>query len=181
VDRPPWWPRAVESDMGFGYEVGEPLLMLDRPEAPPADWGYPYMRFSYGYNGLGATTGLPYDARTDSRALGDYVPPRAIDWMPGTRQVQASRVKSPAGMIAIADRSPLQPGEVPHLFSLFSSDNSEAGGAPAAIHSGGANVLFCDGHVQWYRYGELTFHSGSGVADDTYRRVAPLWNRTHEP
>jgi prepilin-type processing-associated H-X9-DG protein len=124
---------------------------------------------------------LQYNAQAESRALGDYVPPLRSMWMPGTGQVRAERVRSPAAMIAIADRSVLQPGEVPHIFTIYSWDNSEAGGVPSAIHGGGANVLFCDGHVQWYRHGELTFHYQNGVADDAYRRVAPLWNRTHEP
>ena len=43
---------------------------------------------------------------------------------------------------------------------------------PGTRHSGGANILFCDGHVEYGRNPKWVEHK-----DDLMRR----WNRDHEP
>jgi prepilin-type processing-associated H-X9-DG protein len=106
--------------------------------------------FTYGYNQWG--TG---DRGGESRVgLGNDISavggPRAYrDPAVPYGQVHVSRVKVPADMIAIADSSvdgiwdfaidgPVDPGWVIGFPRGF----------PGAVHRGGANVLFCDGHVQ---------------------------------
>ena len=46
------------------------------------------------------------------------------------------------------------------------------------VHGGGANVLFCDGHVQWYPKESLMVTNWPHVvSEDPIRR---MWNRNDE-
>ena len=175
-------PPAIADDAGLGYEPGEPLLMLGAQGIAPPEWGYPYGRFSYGYNTRGAAPGGFYDVEL-IRGLGDFIyyRPRDGTSQPTSRQIRADRVKLPSAMIAIADRRPTQVNDGPHVYSLFPADDGHAHGTPAGIHQGGANVLYCDGHVQWHVEGELTFAYRASPTDEKYLRVAPLWNSNHAP
>ena len=49
---------------------------------------------------------------------------------------------------------------------------------PGTVHRGGANILFCDGHVTWYLQRELTDFSGSSSSVLPRRR---LWHNDYIP
>jgi prepilin-type processing-associated H-X9-DG protein len=50
-----------------------------------------------------------------------------------------------------------------------------------AVHHGGTNVLFCDGHVQWYRLEDITYpyRGGETVQSPHDIRVVTMWNAGH--
>lgn len=131
--------RATLSEEQWLYQIGEPLLS---PLQTP---------FSYGYNmwGTGGPGGLVIGATSANQmhlGLGEHVGRDSFDWR-RKRELRASRVKVPADMIAIADSTvdgiwdtAIQPRD--KGFDLPPP-------VPGAVHRGGANVLFCDGHVSW--------------------------------
>jgi prepilin-type processing-associated H-X9-DG protein len=55
------------------------------------------------------------------------------------------------------------------------------------FHWGGTNVLFCDGHVQWFQTDDLIVHDTysvvRGLPPSTFRdqQVARMWNRDNRP
>jgi prepilin-type processing-associated H-X9-DG protein len=100
----------------------------------------------YGYNnGTGAGLGLAY--------LGD-----------GTLRVRESDVRVPSDMMAIGDGP----------FSLFPLPATFTGyyGGMRDAHDAGANVVFCDGHVE---YGKIVDWM---KADDLHRQ---RWNNDNQP
>ena len=129
------------------------------------------MEFSYGYNGWGA---ILHTGPQAPRGLGGPI-------NPGTnpngnvhyRELAASRVKSPADMIAIADNS--------HVDGRARPSQIFAANPPAPIHRGGVNVLFCDGHVQWHLPAELKAPGSRRPDDPAYFRAASMWNYDHRP
>lgn len=56
-----------------------------------------------------------------------------------------------------------------------------AGEPPGAVHRGGANVLFCDGHVQWFHQKDLMRGSSFGSPEERFRSQAieQMWNYDH--
>jgi len=121
----------------FGYESGERLLVD------------PGMYFSYGYNGGGAWGGpgfpFPRGMGSDRYSLIDPT------FHPYTAQ-RACRVKSGSDFIMIADTVADAQGD----FEIY-PENTQATvyNSLGDIHRGGANILFGDGHVQWYLPGDL--------------------------
>jgi prepilin-type processing-associated H-X9-DG protein/prepilin-type N-terminal cleavage/methylation domain-containing protein len=153
-------PAATAAYDGFGYSVGEPLLDIDR------------VPFSYSYNLWGAgDTGAPVDRQ---RGLGAFVSALLPQYF---RELKASRIKVSSDMIAITDSS----ADGAQDFGVIpTSDSSRVW--PGRIHNRGANALFCDGHVQWYRQADLLVGAGSGNAsagDDPTRRRR--WNNDNRP
>jgi prepilin-type processing-associated H-X9-DG protein/prepilin-type N-terminal cleavage/methylation domain-containing protein len=143
---------ASAQDAGFGYDEGEGLLLC------------PTVYFSYGYNdwGYGPVTFI----NERQRGLGGD-----INNVNGT-ELKASRVRKAAEMIAIADNTATGDWK-------FNIDPqvAEPNEWPSKIHRGGANFLFCDGHVEWFAQKEIT----------NLNRVVPahsqkirLWNNNNE-
>ena len=144
---------ATNADDYYGYDPGE--LLLNVFTVP----------FSYGYNDWGIQPsgqgsipvdqqrGLGGDLRTKDRNL---------------REMKASRVKSSSDMIAIADNT----ADGVWDYNIDPLDNQRAEW-PGKIHNRGANVLFVDGHVQWYAQKDLV-----NMADSNMRR---LWNNDNRP
>ena len=110
-------------------------------------------QFSYGYNHMGTlnVSGLGLDLGPDG--------------------LSANRVKNPADMLALGDSDGDGFGEgfisyyrlpilsfVPH--------------APGDRHSAGANVVFCDGHVEWAKQSKWIERSPA---------VARRWNNDNQP
>lgn len=112
----------------YGYDVGERLLLPDG------------VYFSYGYNMEGAYVSGHY-------GLGMWAD--VLTYEERRNPTLATRVKSPADMIAIADTT--ADGRDDFRISPDSFFHH-----PAAVHGSGANVLFCDGHVLWYPQRELS-------------------------
>jgi prepilin-type processing-associated H-X9-DG protein len=139
----------------FGYEKGEPVIDL-------------YNRFSYGYNGWGDGGRMSAPLPWQLGLGGGIYPDRTIAGWKDCSEMRASRVRYPSWMIAIADTS------VDGLWDPVicpSVDNPLLW--PGDIHRGGANVLFCDGHVQWYPRDELV-----NIQDREHNERRWRWNNT---
>ena len=147
----------------YGYTLGEPLLIVE------------VSYFSYGYNwwGDGSTSGNGIERQ---RGLGATVGVRGLV-LPMFRELPGSRVRAAAEMIAITDSNGNGRGD-PCVTPSHDSPNTW----PGDVHNRGANVLFCDGHVQWYLRDDLLVGSGSGkgpAPDDALRRR--MWNNDNNP
>jgi prepilin-type processing-associated H-X9-DG protein len=143
--------------------------------------------FSYGYNcwgtmssldgkGLGST--VIWSPALEQRVIEVYGPATPIEGV--YKELRATRVKRPSEMIAIADSSADGWGDVAICVA-------EKNGAkllwPGRIHSGGANVLFCDGHVQWYLQSDLvdTTKGNGSSAPPKDPQIRRMWNNDNEP
>ena len=148
--------NATSKHSQYGYNVGEVLLNVHT------------VPFSYGYNDWGVQPSdqgrIPVDQQ---RGLGgDVIAGHAF-----LKEMRAAKVKRASDMMAIMDNwtdgrwdfnvDPLDPYEY-----------------PGKIHSKGANVLFCDGHVMWYTQKELINVNGNNPAQVQMRR---MWNNDNEP
>jgi prepilin-type processing-associated H-X9-DG protein/prepilin-type N-terminal cleavage/methylation domain-containing protein len=147
--------RANSIHVSYGYEPGERLIYQ----------GGSF--FSYGYNGYG-TDGV--------HGLGMHAGPNTFGgpW----ELVRPSRIKAPEDMIAVADSSADGYGDyyVRHVRDVFRWESRLAAIMPGRIHGGGANVLFCDGHVTWYPQNDVTV--GSSVSRAEYWKVR-MWSSNH--
>jgi prepilin-type processing-associated H-X9-DG protein/prepilin-type N-terminal cleavage/methylation domain-containing protein len=155
---------AGESATNFGYELGERLLLT-------ANMG---MYFSYGYNGVGAWGGKPGDPVP--RGMGGFrhslVDPTYI--ARGGERVTA--VKSPSEFLIVADTAADAHSDFwiyPWPTGPERFDDSIGG-----VHRGGANVLFCDGHVQWHLASDLTTKWPPVPEEAAKQR---LWNADNQP
>jgi prepilin-type processing-associated H-X9-DG protein/prepilin-type N-terminal cleavage/methylation domain-containing protein len=131
----------------YGYDLREPMLSL---ELTP---------FSYGYNGDATQT----PAARPPRGLGGDVTADVLS----QHELKISRVRVPSQMIAIAD------SKSDGFVDLMLEALLEGGYPPGTVHRGGANVLFCDGHVQWYDVNDIAL--SPRPSDDQYARILPLW------
>lgn len=146
---------ATDREMGFGYQIGEPLIR--------SLWPF----FSYGYN----LQGVRLKTEQPNRGLGSLVY-RDAD-MHYARELRAVRVKSPSEMIAIADS--VADGDSDWLIFCVGKLY-----LPGRIHGGGSNVLFCDGHVTWQPQKELDL-SSLDVKNPDWQRRARMWNYDNQP
>ena len=155
----------------FGYEEGEKLL------------SYAQTRFSYGYNASGRQD-LAHDGG-DRLGLGWLAKPRSgTAAAAGTHERPASKIRRAAEMIAVADGTGEREASLETWFDLELRPwpQPPPGGPqlalPGAVHRRGANVLFCDGHVQWYPQAELI---DVDLSTPKGRRMSAMWNYDHEP
>jgi prepilin-type processing-associated H-X9-DG protein len=163
-------PVANNEDTGYGYNQGESLLL------------WTSTKFSYGYNDWGAgqtpngaiiMDGSP-TPQSKQRGLGGDL------WTPGGKELKATRVKHPAEMIEIGDNTP----DGVYDFNIDPRDPKEA---PGNVHKGGANILWCDGHVTWKHQKELVLYSLKNpsikfpVNSPPWNEIAPQWNNDHLP
>jgi prepilin-type processing-associated H-X9-DG protein/prepilin-type N-terminal cleavage/methylation domain-containing protein len=143
---------ASAAESGYGYEVGE--LLLDVFNVP----------FSYGYNDWGYGNQQPAATPNTQRGLGGDL------WNPASREIKAARIKKGSEMIAISDN-----------ISDGSWDYNIDGKNPreymGRLHNEGSNVLFCDGHVQWYSQKDLCDVRGILITQP----MARLWNSNNNP
>ena len=152
-------PVASLSDTGYGYNLGESLLLRESGN------------FSYGYNDWGA-----WDLQKDNPTTGSKQRGLGGDlWDPGSRELKATRVRKPAEMIAIADNKPDGHWD----FAIDPKDWTES---PQPIHNGGANFLWCDGHVTKMLQKEYVLHDLKNPTikfppnTAPWNKIAPMWN-----
>ena len=116
----------------YGYEPDENLLLKGSP-APHPTGTY----FSYGYNIWGAGG--------SSKGLGFSIVASNEETLRQSRELPASRVRFPARMIAVTDSTADGRWDFASI-----PKHSDPNVWPGKVHAGGANVLFCDGHVEWH-------------------------------
>lgn len=122
----------------------------------PFNIGLGNQRFSYGYNHWAVA------------AVGGY----ALGGAPDS-EVPESRVLKPADMIAVGDSDGdgFFDGDIAfHRFAL--PGGPQAVWPPGTRHKGGANIVFCDGHVEWARQTKWIERT-----DEAARR----WNNDNKP
>ena len=149
--------RAGRSWVRWGYDLGEPLI-------------HSMAYFSYGYNCWG-------DSGKGNTGLGNYISPvfvaNAGEF--GHIELRASRVKVPAAMIAVMDTT--VDGKYDYI--VHASTSGYPQNWPGRVHGGGTNVLFCDGHVTWYRQEDvLVDHSIGGRYTPEWVK-SRMWNHCH--
>jgi prepilin-type processing-associated H-X9-DG protein len=157
---PPPFLRATDLEVRYGYDAGEPVL-------------HSGTFFSYGYNNWGGNQDLGSVRNGTHRALGIAADPE-VQAYPAAGHIAVGTVKSPSEMIAIADSTADGRGDL----SINPQPDLKSWGWPAKVHNGGCNVLFCDGHVQWYLQADLTFDEYNELRSLAIRR---MWNNNHEP
>jgi prepilin-type processing-associated H-X9-DG protein len=150
---------ADAGDQGYGYASGELLLNVH------------VVPFSYGYNDWGAVNsinGHGQGSMTVDEALGlggdVFPPPNPV------HEIRAARVKSASEMIAIADNT--TDGQWDYNLDPWNSTEY-----PGKIHRNGSNVLFMDGHVEWFLQKDLVQpdpNTSSGA------RMNAMWNIDHK-
>jgi len=151
----------------FGYEVGERLLVGGPSpvmNGPPPEGTY----FSYGFNNGG----------TPGRGVGgptyDYT---GYQTTASGRKI--SSVRCPSEYILVGDTIVDGVNDL----GIVSRDTSGIPGFPYSsgvgkIHRGGANILFCDGHVQRYLQKNLLVIYPAVPDDAPTQR---LWNADNQP
>jgi prepilin-type N-terminal cleavage/methylation domain-containing protein/prepilin-type processing-associated H-X9-DG protein len=117
--------------------------------------------FSYGYNAAGGGT-LTYPV-----GLG------------GAMQFRAAQIRAAEDMVAIADSSGFDDSGYYDLLLWPRLDG--AYGLPGAVHFGGPNVLFCDGHVSWFPQKEICLPAHADFSNSAVQRIVMRWNRFHAP
>jgi len=149
---------ATAQEEGWGYHAGEKLL--DNQLGA----------FSYGYNDWGTGFNGGFTGPNQQRGLGGDL------WAQYSKEIKASRVKKAAEMIAIADNTPDRNWDM----NVDPFNPTEAIGN---VHNGGANILFADGHVQWYPQQEMMLYDVKSrnptpfsTVDPRWKRTAPFWN-----
>lgn len=147
---------AIDADTGFGYDPGE--LLLDNIN----------IGFSYGYNDWGTGPVRPPN-QDDATGLGG-------DIGGVYHEVKAARVKVASEMIAIGDNTSIHNWD-------FNIDPQEAAQYPSNRHRGGCNILFCDGHVTWYKQTEVSnkdpAHNGVDANTAAGSAMRRMFNRDH--
>ena len=156
---------ATLADEGYGYKFGEQLLYTTA------------IPFSYGYNDWGCTHAQGV-APSVMRGLGGdqwAITLNGIRYANGRRQLKASRVQAPAEMIAIADNHPKGSED----YNLDPTDPTEY---PGNVHHGGANVLWCDGHVDWWNQADIVLQNPGGTTNlnEHDQNVARMWNNRQQ-
>jgi prepilin-type N-terminal cleavage/methylation domain-containing protein/prepilin-type processing-associated H-X9-DG protein len=159
---------AEEVHARFGYELRERLLVRSTDDGDG-------MFFSYGVNVSGAYA--PEVA--GQRGIGAFycyiVGSDAVLSRNNRNALRATSVKSPSEMIIMADTE--ADGWRDFSINPYRCGPSvEQPVGPARIHRGGANVLFADGHVQWYLQGDLMITWPPVAAEAAKQR---LWNADH--
>ena len=166
---PPSEPRVLpkpSQQVAFGYGATEYVIYstMDGQPRYSVPWSY-----AYNFCGAGGIRN-PVDLHIQ----------RGLGWLvedSGLPLVKATMVKKPGEMIAIADSSG-EFGNIAMAAAEWRAFMPEASGrGPGNIHQGGANVLFCDGHVEWYLQKDLI------VADWQNGRepIRRYWNNDNEP
>ena len=173
---------ATLSDSGYGYNLGENRLLENGPGAE---------HWSYGYNDWGAydthNPGLnpqPVNTSLHQRGLGADLPGTANPPFTSTNypssELKVSAVRRWSEMIAIADTT------VDGSYD-YNIDPRNPKEAPSTIHRGGANVVYCDGHVMWHLQKDLILYNAKNPnigflsVNPQFQAISPQWNNDDLP
>jgi len=160
---------AQEIHTHFGYELYERLLINVPLTSNPTLTG---TFFSYGYNVAGAyAPGDPLEGRGLGEANYEFLGSQPFLVHYG-RSKRRSEIKNASEMIALADTT-ANGKEDFYIFPRNTSTEPGTENVIANIHGGGANILFCDGHVQRHRQADVTF-KWPPVAEDAGKQR--MWN-----
>lgn len=158
---------AQELHTNFGYEIGERLLLGGGNE--------PGVFFSYGINGVGAIgpVGTPRP-----RGIGGVHYSRMgnppLSSFPGNQWViRASAVRRSSEFIVMGDTTADGFSDTEIV-----PDATDRLTVVGNVHRNGANILFADGHVQWFLQRGLIM-KWLPVADEAPRQR--LWNADGQP
>ncbi|HZL37476.1 MAG TPA: type II secretion system protein [Tepidisphaeraceae bacterium] len=143
---------AAAGDTGWGYDPGE--LLLDVFSVP----------FSYGYNDWGCYAYGPAPDGLQKGLGGDL-------FNPAYHELGVGIVKSASEMIAITDNTPDGSWD-------YNIDPTTPAEYPGKIHFGGCNVLFCDGHAQWYKQKDIILTNGAPSTPQELA-ISQMWNNDH--
>jgi prepilin-type processing-associated H-X9-DG protein len=108
------------------------------------------------------------------KGLGCLVQLNDIPGFTLSRELPAGRVRCPADMIAVTDST----ADGLFDFVIFPTDSTKES-VPGRVHGGGANVLFCDGHVSWYRQRDILVTYDTMLPSEAH--IHRMWNNDHEP
>jgi prepilin-type processing-associated H-X9-DG protein len=134
------------------------------PTSLPVDYSVNGFNFCYGYNAFG-TRPPPLDAGLGLGGL-DY---------PNTHPVRASFVRQPSDLIAVGDYRGLMVYQANGLMNPWVYVDDQSADYLRSRHPHGANVTFCDSHVE--SLGRKRRWPLSG-ADSEY---AKRWNNDNQP
>lgn len=167
---------ASTAEEGYGYNLGERLLLRNAA----VFWSYGYNDWGSGQVPVAGGGGAP--KKDPQLGLGGDVYDSTVG------QVKSSRVRKPSEMIMITD-SGVQTAQW-----RMNVDPRDPNESPTAIHRGGSNVLWCDGHVTWLAKKELVLFTfpkdkpdaGTGTfpipsGNPVYLRISRMWNNNNEP
>jgi prepilin-type processing-associated H-X9-DG protein len=169
LDAPGSVQLAAEEHTTFGYNVGERLLLTGLGPGLGA-W------FSYGINGIGAPGLPPHPRPRGTGGLRYHIPltpPFNILGQPSV--LRGTSIRSPAEFILIADSTADGSRDL-GVYPIHSSASRDD--IIGDVHRGGPNILFMDGHVQWYLQKDVTIKWPPVPEDSAKQR---MWNADNEP
>ncbi|MBL8763271.1 MAG: prepilin-type N-terminal cleavage/methylation domain-containing protein [Phycisphaerae bacterium] len=168
--------RWVKKYSAFSDAINADLeaYKYEKNEVPFSDWNQGLKFFSYGYNGWGIQDftdphlGLGGHVRDYRKDLPDY---SGVPWTADERrdmEITEARVRMPSDMICTAD------SKTDGNWDCWITPQRNYDKIwPSNRHFGGAQVLFCDGHVSIFKQSELL-----DLNDD---RVRSRWNNDGKP
>jgi prepilin-type N-terminal cleavage/methylation domain-containing protein/prepilin-type processing-associated H-X9-DG protein len=150
---------AGDAASRFGYDLGERLLFSRGTY------------FSYGYNADGSAGGAGFPGRGMGVDWYSLIDPASC--IRGSRKITS--VKSASEFIMLADTGADAFGDFGILpnFSRVGVNDSLAD-----VHSGGSNILFCDGNVQW-RPQKESMVKWPVISAEAYKQR--MWNLDNQP
>lgn len=137
--------------------------VLRCPSHDPTVFAGTHTNYSYGYNAYGSGVMGP----RQNLGLGRVLPPDDYSGPSPMMEVSDAKVRVPSDMVAVADVE-----DVGSHYSTAVVTPGQALASPTARHAGGANAVFCDGHVEFAKQSRWTEKTSAA------RR---RWNNDHEP
>ncbi len=144
------------------YFAGRASL-LRCPSHNPTVFAGAHTNYSYGYNAYGSGVLGP----RQSLGLGRVLPPDDYSGPSPMMEVSDGDVRVPSDMIAISDVE-----DVGNYYATAAVTPGLVLASPPARHAGGANAVFCDGHVEFAKQSRWTEKSIAARS---------RWNSDHEP
>lgn len=92
----------------------------------------------------------------------------------GNGPVSSASVDDPSGTVFCGDGQYFQAAVAPYTVDLVSEPNTFKSGQGWYIsrHSGGGNYVFLDGHVKWFKMGEITRKDAAGVNFKYFTKIS---------